>query len=210
MEEIALFPLQAALFPEGLLALRIFEPRYLDLIGRCEREGRPFGVVQLIEGGEVRRLDAAAGDGSFARERFHEVGTLAHVESVGREQPGLLQIRCRGGRRFRLAGSSRLPHGLWMGQGELLEPDLAVPVPGDLDRTSHLLQALLHTLEQGAAAQDLPLQPPYHWDDCGWLANRWAELLPLPAAERQRLMQLDNPLLRLELIADQLEKLGVR
>jgi Lon protease-like protein len=82
-------------------------------------------------------------------------------------------------------------------------------VPADLAPAAKLLQSLLHSLEQGAAAADLPLQPPYHWNDSGWLANRWSELLPLPSDERQRLMQLDNPLLRLELVADQLDRLGI-
>ena len=206
---ISLFPLQSVLFPGGHLPLRIFEPRYLEMVARSHRDGTPFGVVNLIEGSEVRRRDESADDGRFAREVFHPVGTLAHIQLFERSQPGLIQLRCRGGQRFRLAHSECLPHGLWVGEGELLEPDARVAVPSDLTRTALLLQGLLHTLEQGAAATDVPLQPPYHWDDSGWLANRWCELLPLPAGERQRLMQLDNPLLRLELVADQLERLGV-
>jgi Lon protease-like protein len=105
--------------------------------------------------------------------------------------------------------SEQAPHGLWWGQAELLAADADVAVPTDLLPAAELLQTLLHKLEQGAAALDLPLQPPYRWADCGWLANRWCELLPLPPDERQRLMQLDNPLLRLELVADQLDRLQI-
>lgn len=206
MSAIPLFPLQSVLFPGGLLSLRIFEPRYLDLIQRCEKNGEPFGVVLLTEGSEVRRR--GPGDG-FEQERFEALGTLAQLERVERSQPGLLQVRCRGGRRFRLARSTCLPHGLWMGEAELLAEDATVPVPPDLAAASRLLQTFLHTLEQGAAADELPLQPPYRWNDCAWLANRWCELLPLRAADKQRLMALENPLLRLELVADQLEQLGV-
>jgi hypothetical protein len=203
---IALFPLQAPLFPGGLLSLRVFEPRYLDLIQRCEQSGEPFGVLRLTAGGEVRQR----GEGeAFVTERFESLGTLAHLERIERLRPGLLQIRCRGGQRFRLADSSCLPHGLWTGTVELLPEEAALPVPEDLQRSARLLQTLLHTLETGAAAEDLPLQPPYHWDDCAWLANRWCELLPLPAEDKQRLLALDNPLLRLELISDQLERLRV-
>ncbi|MDY0742894.1 LON peptidase substrate-binding domain-containing protein [Paucibacter sp. R3-3] len=209
-QSIPLFPLQSVLFPDGRLPLRIFEPRYLDMIARCHAEQQPFGVVRLIDGGEVRRRDPASSEGRFLRESFQPVGTLAHIEAFERTQPGLIEIRCRGGRRFSLSRSECLPHGLWVGDAELLEADAAVPVPPDLQRTSRLLQGLLHTLEQGAGAAELPIQPPYRWDDCGWLANRWCELLPLPEDERQRLMQLDNPLLRLELVADQLERLDVR
>jgi len=210
MSAIPLFPLRSVLFPGGLLALRIFEPRYLDLIQRCEKNGEPFGVVLLTQGGEVRRRDKAGGGEGFEQERFEALGTLAQLERVERPQPGLLQIRCRGGRRFRLARSTCLPHGLWMGEGELLAADAAVPVPEDLLPAQRLLQIFLHQLEQGASAEEMPLQPPYLWDDCAWLANRWCELLPLPSQEKQRLMALENPLLRLELVADQLERLGVK
>lgn len=204
-----IFPLQSVLFPDGYLQLQIFEPRYLDMVARCHKAGQPFGVVSLLEGGEVRRLDPQA-DGAFVRERFNEVGTLAHIESLESVQAGLLHLRCRGGQRFRLSRSQCLPHGLWMGEGELLMDDAAVTVPKDLQPAAELLRTLLHNLEQGAAAADLPLQPPYHWGDCAWLSNRWSELLPLPPDARQRLMQLDNPLLRLELVADQLDQLHIR
>lgn len=199
MDKLPLFPLPSVLFPGGYLPLRIFEVRYLDMIARCQREGAPFGVVALTAGGEVQKPDVT--------EAFHAVGTLAHIEALERPQPGLLHIRCRGGRRFRLGRSERLSHGLWIGDAELLPDDASVPVPEDLAAASRLLQQLLHDLEQGAAAEDMPIQPPYLWHDSGWLANRWSELLPLPADERQRLMELDNPLVRLELVSDQLDRL---
>lgn len=202
---LPLFPLQSVLFPGGWLRLSVFEPRYLDLMRRCEASGEPFGVVGLVEGREVRERD---GEG-FRRERFHPIGTLAELVSVARPQAGLMQICARGTRRFRLDASECLPHGLWVGTAELLGLDPAVAVPGEFSSVASLLRSLLHQLELGAAAAELPIQPPYAWDDCGWLANRWCELLPLADAERQRLMQLDNPLLRLELVADQLEGLGI-
>jgi hypothetical protein len=207
---VPLFPLQSVLFPGGYLPLRIFEVRYLDMISRCHKLGEPFGVVSLIEGGEVRRRDAQQPGDGFARERFHLVGTLAEIRYFEHPQPGLLNIVCQGTQRFRLAGSEQLPHGLWMGHIEAMEADAAVTVPADLTATATLLQGLLHKLEQGAAAEDMPFQPPYLWTDSGWLANRWCELLPLSGDERQRLMQLDNPLLRLELVADQLDRLGFK
>ncbi|MBV8502455.1 MAG: LON peptidase substrate-binding domain-containing protein [Paucibacter sp.] len=206
-DALALFPLQQVLFPGGTLRLRIFEPRYLDLIKRCAEQGLPFGVVALIEGSEVREREAE-GEG-FKRERFHTVGTLAHLVEAETAQPGLMHLQARGGQRFELRSSDRLPHGLWVGDAALLDEDRAVPVPRDLQRLVLLLQNLVHTLELGGSAAQLPIQPPYDWDDCGWLSNRWAELLPLACAERQRLMALDNPLLRLELVADQLEALGI-
>ncbi len=210
LTQLPLFPLQTVLFPGGWLPLRIFEVRYLDMIGRCHQSGAPFGVVCLIEGSEVRRIDPAAPPGSdgFAREVFHTVGTLARIETLERPQPGLMKIQCRGLQRFHVTRSHRLVHGLWVADVRLDAPEPAVPVPDHLAGCRTALQRLLRNLEEQPPRQ-LPLQPPHHWDDCGWLANRWAELLPVPNELKQRLMALDNPLLRLELVSDLMDRLGV-
>lgn len=201
--DIPLFPLGSVLFPGGHLPLRIFEPRYLDMVQRCHAQGQAFGVVALTEGQEVRRRE---GEG-FRREAFHAVGTLARIEHFEHDQPGLIHIRTRGTQRFRLASSRCLSHGLWVGGIELQHEDAAVPVPEDLRLAARQLQDLLAGWRERAAADELPVQPPYRWDDAGWLANRWAELLPMPLVDRQRLMAMDNPLLRLELVVDRLDAL---
>lgn len=213
LAQLPLFPLQTVLFPDGHLPLRIFEVRYLDMIGRCHKAGLPFGVVCLSEGSEVRRPDPTAppsGSG-FAREVFHTTGTLALIEDLQRPQPGLMSIRCRGQQRFKITHSHQLLHGLWVADVQLLEPDVVVAVPEHLTSACHALQHLLQTLQarEPHALHELPLQPPYRWDDSGWVANRWAELLPLPTEMKQRLMSLDNPVLRLELVADVLEQLDL-
>ena len=119
-------------------------------------------------------------------------------------------IRCSGGQRFRLSGSQQLRHGLWMGQATLLPHDAELPVPDDLALASRALKELLRQIQAQAGPQaELPLQPPWRWDDCGWLANRWCELLPMEAAQKQRLMELDSPLLRLELAVDELKRMGL-
>jgi Lon protease-like protein len=202
--ETPLFPLRSVFFPGGYLPLRIFEPRYLDMVQRCHAHGQPFGIVALTEGHEVRQR---AGEG-FQREAFHGVGTLARIEHFEHEQPGLIHIRTRGAQRFTLKSSRRLSHGLWVGELGLLPDDAAVAVPEDLHPASRQLQDLLTGWRERAGPQELPLQPPYAWDDAGWLANRWAELLPMPLADRQRLMALDNPLLRLELVVDRLDAIS--
>lgn len=202
--ETPLFPLRSVLFPGGYLPLRIFEPRYLDMVQRCHAQGRPFGVVALTEGHEVRQRDGAG----FRREAFHAVGTLARIDHFEHEQPGLIHLRARGAQRFRLKASRCLSHGLWVGALTLLPDDAAVPVPDDLRHASRQLQDLLASWRERAGPEELPLQPPYAWDDAGWLANRWAELLPMPADDRQRLMAMDNPLLRLELVVDRLDALS--
>jgi len=198
-----LFPLRSVLFPDGHLPLRIFEPRYLDMVQRCHAQGLPFGVVTLSGGEEVRQRD---GEG-FKTETFHDVGTLARITHFRRDQPGLIEIRTLGAQRLRVLERRRLSHGLWVGQLELLPDDATVAVPDDLSPCARQLQELLAGWQARRQLRELPVQPPYRWEDAGWLANRWAELLPMPLPERQRLMSMDNPLLRLELVVDRLDAL---
>ena len=211
--QLPLFPLRTVLFPGGLLPLQIFEVRYLDMIGRCHQAGEPFGVVCLSEGSEVRRpADGPSGDG-FATEAFFPVGTLARIDALDRPQPGLMMIRCVGTQRFRVQRSERQKFGLWVGDVELLADDAALPVPDDLALTREGLRNLVHNIElslaqSGEANAQMPLAQPYRWDDCGWLANRWCEMLPLEPELKHRFMALDSPLLRLELVADALGQMG--
>jgi len=212
LTQVPLFPLQSVLFPGGYLPLRIFEVRYLDMIGRSHKADTPFGVVCLTEGREVRTPpsgDRPPGE-AFANEAFHPEGTLATITHMERPNPGLMMIRCTGTQRFRVQSSERLRTGLWVADIELIPGDAPVGVPLDLQSVSKTLQDLLASLsEQVTDPAELPLQPPYRWGDCSWLANRWCEILPLSASEKQRFMTLDNPLVRLELVADALEQLGI-
>jgi len=201
---IPLFPLGTVLFPGGFLPLQIFEVRYLDMIQRCHADGTPFGVVCLTQGQEVQRREQGEG---FEREQFHPVGTLAHIEHLEKVQPGLLRIHCRGTQRFEIEASSKLPHGLWMGEARPLADDPEVAVPPDLEPLVALLQDLARQIrEQHPDAFRHSLEGP-HWAQAGWIANRWCELLPEPLHVKQRLMALDNPLLRLELAGDLVDKL---
>nr|WP_235578327.1 LON peptidase substrate-binding domain-containing protein [Pseudorhodoferax sp. Leaf267] len=193
---LPLFPLSTVLYPGGLLPLRIFEVRYLDMIGQCHRNGTPFGVVALQQGREVRRAGAAV-------EKFHAVGTLARIVQYEATQPGLLTIACEGAQRFRIQDHRQLPHGLWTADTELLPGDQAVAIPEDLQHVGDALEHLLQGFaEQGLPEAQWPVAKPWQRDDCGWLANRWCELLPLPLPLKQQMMELDNPLVRLELVGD--------
>lgn len=207
---LPLFPLHTVLFPGGLLPLQIFEVRYLDLMKRCEKTGEPFGVVSLQSGHEVRRAPRpgqAEGQVSNA-ETLAPIGTLATLEYIEHPQPGLMLIQARGTQRFKLQSSHLLPHGLWTGTIQLLPDDTPAAVPTELASLAHRLQDALTALASQEGAPPLPAPPgDPRWQDAGWLANRWAECLPLPAAERQRLMSLDNPLWRLEMVAEWLDRL---
>lgn len=209
MDALPLFPLNTVLFPDGSLSLQIFEVRYLDMIGKCHKNGTPFGVVSLVKGREVRSLDNTQPTGdAFAQEQFADVGTLARIVEFAAPQAGLMVVRCVGGERFRIQNRSQLKHGLWVADVQTLEPDAVVTIPTDLQPISHALARLLDNQRSGEARfEPLPIEQPYRFEDCAWVANRWCDLLALPAHIKQNLLQLDNPLLRLELVGDILGKL---
>ena len=214
LSSLPLFPLGAVLFPGGVLPLRIFEVRYLDMIGKCHKAGAPFGVVSLTEGSEVRRpadtsLGGPTGDG-FAHEAFNTIGTLATITEFSIPQPGLMVIRCVGAQRFEISRHEKLKHGLWIADVTRLEDDQPVNIPPDLQGTSDALGKLIKSLQQREVPQaQMPLLAPYRLDDCGWVANRWCEFLPVPMELKQRLMELDSPLMRLELVSDLLARTGI-
>lgn len=206
LQSLPLFPLQTVLFPGGWLSLQVFEVRYLDMVKRCHQLGAPFGVVCLTEGSEVE----SAAQRARGPEAFHSLGTLAQIETLEPVRPGLLHLQCKGQQRFVITRSEKLKHGLWVADVTLMEPDRAAPMTEDLSHTASQLQQLLHSFEaQGGDPKRLPLRPPYHWGDPGWVANRWAELLPVPTETKQRLMALESPMLRLELVDDLLTQLRI-
>lgn len=203
LSSLPLFPLASVLFPDGVLALRVFEVRYLDMVRKCHQTGAPFGVVSLTQGSEVRRAGAP-------EEQFHDVGTLAVIEQLASPQPGLITLVCKGTERFRITQRNHLVHGLWIASVSQLDRDLSIPIPEDLKKTATALTQVLHTLHARDALNPAAKLPtPEQLDDCGWVANRWCELLPVPMELKQRLMELDNPLVRLELVGDVLERTGI-
>ncbi len=203
LTSLPLFPLASLLFPGGVLALRVFEVRYLDMVRKCHHAGAPFGVVSLRSGQEVRRAGAPV-------EQLHDVGTLATIDQLHSPQPGLIQLQCRGGQRFRIIHSHLLPHGLWVADVEMLPADLPVSVPEHLAATARALEQVLASLRERDPASPAAIMPtPAQLNDCGWVANRWCELLPVPLELKQQLMQLDNPFVRLELVGDVLERTGI-
>ena len=189
MDELALFPLRTVLFPDGLLELKIFEARYLDLMSRCMREQAPFGVVALRSGSEAR----SAGDAVD----LYEVGTLAELIEVDSAQAGILLVRCRGAMRFKVGAKRQERDGLWLATTEPIAADpLVSPGAGHANVVKSLADAIAALAAQGAH----PFLEPHRLDSAGWVANRWCEILPLPLEVRQRLMTLADPLARLEVV----------
>ena len=159
LSSLPLFPLNSVLFPDGVLALRVFEVRYLDMVRKCHHAGAPFGIVALTQGNEVRQ--AGAPD-----ERFHDIGTLAASEKLDNPQPGLITLLCRGSQRFRITERRHLPHGLWIADVEQLATDLAVSIPEDLLTTATTLAQVLASLRERDTGSGTALHPtPDQLDD---------------------------------------------
>jgi Lon protease-like protein len=190
-QPLPLFPLQTVLFPDALLGLRVFEARYLDLISDCLRSQQPFGVVCLKAGGEVAARQAEA-------VQMENIGVLAVLDEVDADEPGILRVRCHGGARFRMRGTpTQRDNGLWVVDAEALPPDtVRLPGPAMLQT----VQALGEAIRKLQAGDRVPFAPPYRLDEAGWVANRWCELLPISLAAKQKLMELDDPVIRLSLV----------
>jgi Lon protease-like protein len=189
---LPLFPLRSVLFPGGLLSLRIFEARYLDMLTTCLREERAFGVVCLTQGQEVKQ----AGDANALR--FEAIGTLAHVVDVDADTPGLLHIRCSGGARFECRRTHLASDGLWWAdEAVCLDDDAQLPPGPEGQPAADALGRALAVLD----VQQPGLMPhERQLDNAGWVANRWCELLPISLQARQRLLALSDPLARLQVV----------
>jgi Lon protease-like protein len=183
--ELPLFPLNLVLFPDGPLPLRIFETRYYDMVRRCMREGSGFGVVLIREGPE-------SGTGET---QVYEVGTAADITDFHQLADGLLGLSCVGRRRFRIGARSRQSDGLNLGEVSWIEAEPTVPVPSRHARLAALLRTVLPQLGEVYAGIEMRLE------DAAWVGHRLAEILPLPLAEKQTYLELDDPLERLDRLA---------
>lgn len=190
---LPLFPLRTVLFPGALLSLKVFETRYLDLMSDCLRQGMPFGVVCLRQGAETGR--SGAGE---AVTLLEDVGVLVRIDDIDAEQAGILNVHCTGMQRFRRVGTpGQHDNGLWHSQAELMADDPPrAPGPAMASTVSALAEAIAKLKEH----DQQPFAEPYRLDDAGWVANRWCELLPVSRAAKQKLMALDDPVIRLSLV----------
>ena len=181
-EDIPLFPLNTVLFPGGTLALRIFEPRYLDLIRDCSRTGRGFGVCLILTGAEAGQPAVPAA-----------VGTLAGIEDFYTLPDGLLGIRTSGSRRFRVTRTRVRDNGLVHGDVSWWDEEPLVAVPPEHGLLATILDRLLERAGGPHARAERA-----RLDDASWVGFRLAEFLPLDMHERQHLLQLTDPVARLE------------
>jgi Lon protease-like protein len=181
-EEMPLFPLKTVLFPGGLLPLRIFEPRYVDMLRSCMRQQADFGVVLIKEGSEAGANQV----------RICEVGTTAHIVDFSQLEDGLLGIVARGERRFRILNVRTQKDGLHLASVERFEPDDEVAVPEEFLPLVDMLKEALPQL--GEMHKHFALR--YH--DAAWVAGRVLEILPLQLADKQLCLEMEGALQRLQ------------
>ena len=177
---IALFPLHTVLFPGGPLPLRIFETRYTDMVRRCMRTQEPFGVVMIQEGDEAGVVATTA-----------TVGCTARIVDFHTLHDGLLGISCVGERKFRVLRVWRADDGLNMGEVAWLPVEPELPVPAECERLASTLRRALEELAEHYE------NVARKFDDAAWIGARIAELLPIELADKQALLELDDPLERL-------------
>lgn len=196
MTTLPLFPLNAVLFPDGVLGLRVFETRYLDMVTRCMQAQTPFGIALIKKGAEVsvkNKTEVAEPEA---------IGCVAHIIDWDMPQPGILHLRVQGGQRFEILHTEAAADGLLLGEVEYWEADPEIAIPDEYQPCVALLQRIVLDLERQHQAEEkpLPLVKPYQFNQVAWVANRLCEILTIPNKARQKLMELEEPLVRLSLV----------
>lgn len=198
---VPLFPLKTVLFPAGVLPLKVFETRYIDMMRECMKDGSPFGVVLIKSGQEV---GAAA--------EPEEVGCLAYITDWDMETLGLMMLRTRGGNRFRILATRVLPDQRLEAQIQLIAADDDAAVVSDIHVTcATTLKIVIDDIhakgraEQGDAFIS-PFSQPIQLDSASWVANRWCEILPIPLKARQKLLELQDAQSRLSIVHQYLQQ----
>jgi Lon protease-like protein len=194
---IPLFPLRTVLFPGGVLPLKIFEQRYVDMAKACLAEAEPFGVCMILRGDEVAR------DRSSAPPEFAQLGTLARIGDWEMPQLGILHVSTVGGERFKVERHSVEPSGLVVGE--------VAPIPAEpkvaLDDAQQPIARLLELIAARVGPRNFPVQTDYA--DASWISYRLAELLPLPLHIKQSMLEINDARIRLAVIAKFLAEQGV-
>ncbi|MEQ1667018.1 MAG: LON peptidase substrate-binding domain-containing protein [Sulfuriferula sp.] len=190
---IPIFPLNTVLYPDGLLPLKLFETRYLDMARTCMKDNSPFGVCLIQSGTEV---------GTPAQP--HAIGTLAHIAEWDMPQLGILNITAQGGQRFLIEASEVAKDGLITAEVRLLpaEPTLVVGDEFSICRT------VFDTVYQELGAARFS-NPP-HPEQAAWLGYRLAESLPIKARAKQDLLEMNDSFMRLKILQEFLKRQGVQ
>ena len=197
---LPLFPLKTVLFPDGVLPLKVFETRYIDMVRDCMKRDMAFGVVLIKSGTEV---GAAA--------EPEQVGCLARIVEWDMQDLGVMMLRTHGGERFRIGQTRVLPDQRLEAQVTMLAPDSEAPVSDMHLACAQTLKLVINDVNTNGRAEMgrefvSPFSQPYRLDSAGWVANRWCEILPIPLKARQALLELDDPQNRLSLVFQYLQQ----
>ena len=188
---LPLFPLRTVLFPGGVLPLRVFETRYVDMVRERMKSNAPFGVVAIRSGDEVGK----------AAEPYH-VGTLAHIVEWDMPELGVLQLQTRGGERFRVTETRVQPSQLVEARIEMLPTTCAMDATDALEVCARVLGIVIEDLLDQTRSEAVgsfinPFPEPHRFDSEGWVANRWSEMLPLELDQKQALLEIEDESIRL-------------
>ena len=193
---LPLFPLKTVLFPGGLLPLKVFEQRYIDMAKACLKDNSPFGVCLITQGEEVA---TPAG----ALPAIADVGTLARITDWDMPQLGILHIATLGETRFQIRRHAAEASGLLVGE--------ATPIPAEpaLALAEHYqpLANLLELIATRVSPQNFPADREY--GDASWVGYRLAEVLPLPLHIKQSMLEINDAEVRLQVLQKFLTQQGV-
>ena len=188
--DIPIFPLQTVLFPGGHLPLRIFEPRYIDMVRECSARNRHFGVCLLNNPEET-----------YSPATHLRVGTTAAIYDFSTLDDGLLGIAARGVEKFVIQKTRMRDNGLLMAEVETLSETVPVELP---DQYSVLSMITGRFMEQ--LGGNYPEYQPHQLQDSVWVSYRLSELLPLENNEKQALLQITDPLDHLQVLLEALPR----
>ncbi len=189
---VPIFPLNTVLFPGGLLPLRVFEARYMDMTRDCLKRDQPFGVCLIHEGSEVGAPAVPQG-----------IGCLAKILEWDMQQQGILNLKTRGSQRFRILERETSTQGLISADVELIPPEASVAVPEKFAPCARLLEIVV-------ADQGKPVfAEPHAFDNAAWVGYRLTEILPVPLLAKQKLLELTDSLARLSILQRFLESRGL-
>jgi Lon protease-like protein len=197
---VPLFPLKTVLFPGGILPLKVFETRYVDMLRECMKQGAPFGVV-LIK----------AGQESGAAAEPEEVGCLAYISQSDMSGLDVMMLRTHGGERFRILETRVLADQRLEARIEMIAADGDIPVSDMHVSCAKTLKLVLDDIDAKGQAEhgnafDSPFARPMQLENAAWVANRWCEILPIPLKARQKLLELDNAQSRLSIVYQYLQQ----
>jgi uncharacterized protein len=193
---LPLFPLSTVLFPGGVLPLKIFEQRYIDMAKSCLKDARPFGVCLITQGSEVATARGAPPE-------FAQVGTEARIVDFDMPQLGILHVATRGAARFQVQAHTIQPSGLVIGEVTAIAAEEKVP----LDEAFAPLANLLELIASRVGPQNFPEERDYA--DASWVGYRLAELLPLPLSIKQSMLEINDARVRLKVLQQFLTQQGL-